>query len=429
MTVLNRGSMAALLVLSAGAMEAAAQEDAAARLEKRVQTCSRYITDRFVFFGGGSGVLISADGYCLTNHHVAGMLKTARVTLHDGRRREARRICTDVLGDLALFKIEAKEGETFSFAPWGDSDALEAGQYVMACGNPFGLALPTDDRKLYPAISLGIVSALHRNQGAYFDCIQTDAAVNPGNSGGPLVTLDGKLVGINGRIATRFANRVNSGVGYAIPSRQVRNFLPEMMKGGTSAKVYHGQITGLVLSDNPTEGRGASIRGVRPGSTAERAGFHRGDLIVKVENYSIPGPSRFLGAIGTWPKGAEITVHIKRGKETRQLKVKLDRFVGANLMSWMRGAPKDAGGYLGLSAAPGDVGVEVVLVSPGSPADLAGIRKGDRILKVENRGIATPTELRVRIGSRRPGTEVTLTIRRGENRIELVVKLGKRPKR
>ena len=350
----------AVILWTGGTARALQEEDAAARLEKRVKTCSRYISDRFVFFGGGSGVLISADGYCLTNHHVAGMLKTAQVTLHDGRRREARRICTDALGDVALFKIEAEEGETFPFAPWGDSDALEAGQYVIACGNPFGLAIPADDRKLYPSVSLGIVSALHRNQGAYFDCIQTDAAVNPGNSGGPLVTLDGRLVGINGRIATRFGNRVNSGVGYAIPARQVRNFLPEMKKGGSIAKVYHGQITGLVLSDNSNDGRGATVRGVSPGSTADEAGFHRGDLIVKIENYAIPGPARFLGVIGTWPKGKEISVHIRRGSETRRLKVTLDRFVGTNLFDWRRRMPKDAGGYLGVPVEHGDVGVEVV---------------------------------------------------------------------
>src|SRR6185436_8208745 len=154
-------------------------------------------------------------------------------------------------------------------------------------GNPFGITQRELDSKYYPTITLGIVSAIHRNQQTYFDCIQTDAAVNPGNSGGPLVTLEGKLVGINGRIATRYMNRVNSGVGYAIPSNQIRNFLPEMRSGGTEGKAYHGQIAGLAITTSPTDGQGARVAAVTSRSTAQKAGFQTGDMIVKVDKAKI----------------------------------------------------------------------------------------------------------------------------------------------
>ncbi|MFN3487038.1 MAG: S1C family serine protease, partial [Planctomycetota bacterium] len=309
---------ALLLVLSA------AQESPAEQLQKRVEACARHVTERFVFFTGGSGALISADGHCLTNHHVAGELARTRVTLHSGRQYFARRVSTDERGDLALFKIEGGEGETFPYLELGDSDRLEVGQYVLACGNPFGITLPDGDGRMYPTVTLGVVSALHRRQGDYFDCIQTDAAVNPGNSGGPLVTLEGKLVGINGRIATRYMNRVNSGVGYAISSNQIRNFLPEMLKGGEDGRVYHGQVTGLILA--PEGSGGARVARVVPGSPAERAGFQAGDLVVGVNGYPIPNAARFFGVIGTYPKGTVVAVRVRRGALEREIRVLLDRY-------------------------------------------------------------------------------------------------------
>jgi len=221
--------------LPAIAMMAAALavQDPVRTLEKKVQETGRKVSDAFVFIGGGSAVLISPDGWFLTNHHVGGTMdKGTTVWLSDGRSFRAKLVCTDPVGDLALFKLQDVK-EKLPHVEFGDSDALEVGQYVVAVGNPFGLATtPAPDRRRYPSVSLGVVSARHRYQQNYGDCIQTDAAVNPGNSGGPLVTLDGRLVGINGRIATRYMNRVNSGVGFAIAANQVKRFLPEMMEGG-----------------------------------------------------------------------------------------------------------------------------------------------------------------------------------------------------
>lgn len=427
--MIRAGTLALGLLLGT----AAAAQESADRLQKRVQECATRITERFVFFGGGSGVLISADGHCLTNHHVVqgpqGALKETRVTLFSGKVRFARLVCTDSMGDVALYKIRGDEGETFPFVEWGDSDGLEAGEYVLACGNPFGLALPAEDRKMYPSITLGIVSALHRNQGTYFDCIQTDAAVNPGNSGGPLVTLDGKLVGINGRIATRYFNRVNSGVGYAIPARQIRNFLPDMMKGGENGRVYHGQVAGLSLSAAGTEGAGTRISGIQPGSPAEKAGLKKGDLIVKVEGYPITGRDRFMGAIGTWPMGAEVTLRARRGTEETEHTVLLGRYIGGEIFGWGGGEspPGRARASLGVMVEPGEGGLEVKDVRPASPADEAGLRIGDVILKLDGRAAGTPTEFSARVRSRRPGDRIKLLVRRGDGQVEIEAVLARPP--
>lgn len=417
-----------LIVLSMAA--AAAAQDQAAQLQQKIEECSRRVTDRFVFFGGGSGVLITEDGYCLTNHHVAGTLTSTKVTLHSGRQYPAKLVCTDSVGDLSLFKIDALD-EKLPFIQLGDSDRLEMGQYVIACGNPFGITMRDADLKMYPTITLGIVSALHRNQQTYFDCIQTDAAVNPGNSGGPLVTLEGKLVGINGRIATRYQNRVNSGVGYAIPSNQIRNFLPGMTKGGDRAKIYHGMVAGLQIADQNTQGEGAKVVGVVTDSTADVAGFKKGDLIVKVNAYSVFNRERFLGAIGTYPERSEVTIRVKRNNGAADLKVELDRYdprEGLAIALPRQSAPRPRGsGYLGAYVEETKDGLKVGDIRPGSPADVSGLQNGDVILAINDRKIASRDELLQRLYQRKPGAKVRLTIRREGQELELEAILGRHP--
>jgi len=421
----------AFTTLLALPFDAAAEQDQAARLQRKIEECSRGITERFVFFGGGSGVLISDDGYCLTNHHVAGTQNSTKVTLHSGKQYTAKQICTDALGDLTLFKIEAGD-ERFPFILLGDSDKLEMGQYVIACGNPFGITMRDADLKMYPTITLGIVSALHRNQQTYFDCIQTDAAVNPGNSGGPLVTLDGKLVGINGRIATRYMNRVNSGVGYAIPSNQIQNFLPGMKKGGEKSKIYHGMVGGLQLAEQNTQGEGAKVVGVRTDSGADSAGFKKGDLIVRVNQYPIFNRERYLGAIGTYPEKTEVTVRVKRDDGTADLKVELERYSpmdGLGLGGVPRLAPArpKGSGYLGAYVEETKDGIKVMDVRPASPADEAGLQVGDVILAVNDRKVASRDELLQRLWQRKPGQRVRLSLKRDGQDLDIEATLGRNP--
>jgi serine protease Do len=423
-----------------GLAAAAPAQEAAERLQKMVEACSRHITERFVFFGGGSGVIISEDGLCLTNHHVVAAgnnaaTAQARVTLHSGKQYFAKLVCTDEKGDLALYRLQGQEGEKFPYAELGDSDKLEVGQYVMACGNPFGITLPDLDRKMYPSISLGIVSALHRHQmGGYFDCIQTDASLNPGNSGGPLVTLDGKVAGINGRIATRYMNRVNSGVGYSIPANQIRNFLPEMMKGGESSKIYHGQLNGLFLSDAPTNGEGARVSSVRAGSTADSAGLQKDDLIVRVNHYAVHNRERLVGALGTYPMGTEVTLRVRRGDETKDLKAKLDRYQDGFGFLPPGGLPRvpapvrpKGSGYLGATIEEKEGVVTVVDVTPGAPADLADLKEGDILQSIDGRRVTDRQQFLTRLWRRKPGDKVKLGIRRGDKELEVEASLAKHP--
>ncbi|MBI2930731.1 MAG: PDZ domain-containing protein [Planctomycetes bacterium] len=416
-----------ILCLQAGRVQDKSDE-ALTTFERRIQQVARQATDAFVFLGGGSGVLISPEGWVLSNHHViAGFGGKApprtRVTLSDGRQLWAKVVCCDDRGDLALLKMEPEADKPFPYLEFGDSDKLECGQYVMAVGNPFNLAAPTGDKRWYPSVSLGIVSAVHRYQEQYSDCIQTDAAVNPGNSGGPLVTLDGKVVGINGRIATRYMNRVNSGVGYAIASSQIKNFLPEMMKGGIAGLIYHGQIRGLQIDSRAQEGQGARVADVRAGSPAARAGFKEGDVVVQVNDYPVASATRFHGVIGIYPMGSAVSVRVKRQDETIVLKVPLDRTDGVNILNQR---PKAGGAYLGVVLEDKDGGAEVTYVSPGSPADEAGLQVGDVLVEIDGTKVQRRETVLERVRLLKPGNTIALVVRREGEEFELSVKLGKK---
>lgn len=402
-----------------------AQDPPAERLRKQMLEAVRRGVEAFAFVGGGSGVFISAEGHVLTNHHVAGAAaESVTVLLPDGSRYSARKLGTDPIGDLSLFLVEDAKGRKFSFLEFADSDALEPGDHVAAIGNPFNLAsFPTSGRH-EPSVSWGIVSALHRRQGGYSDCIQTDAALNPGNSGGPLIDLDGRIVGINGRIATRFANRVNSGVGYAIPANQIKRFLPKLKQGeGAERVVFHGTIGGLEVSPEHTDGRGAVVARVAEGSAAHRSRLRAGDLLVALDGRKIHSRDRFLGLLGTYPEGEDVTLEFVRGEERLTAKIRLER-VGQHEVGVR---PKGAG-YLGVlfSDLPGG-GVVLADVSRGSPAEQAGLQVGDRIVEMD--GIAYEvTEVLLRaLWRKKPGETVKLLVERDTGRFEAEIELAIHP--
>ena len=415
----------AMLALAVMASVAAAQTDPVEKLQKTVEATGKKVSDAFVFIPSGSAFLISADGYFLTNHHVGGtMVNGVTVNLNDGRRFKADLICTDPVGDVCLFKM--KDAKDLPFLEFGDSDKLEPGQYVLAIGNPLGLALPTSDRKYWPTVSLGLVSAVHRNQQQYSDCVQTDAAVNPGNSGGPLVTLDGKFVGINGRIATRYLNRVNSGVGYSISSNQIARFLPQMKEGGIDKKIYHGQINGITFDREPSQGAGAKIRAVDSASTAGRAGFQAGDLVTRIDEYAVFSVNRFYGILGNWPMDTEVAVKVQRGNEPVEIKVRLDKFQGVDIMGQRPDTKKPKGaGYLGVNLEDTDGAPKVSGTIEGSPAEKAGLLQGDLVLKVDGVKVNTAAAIRERIWAKKPNDKMKLTVQREGKEIEIDVVLGK----
>ncbi|MCA8926229.1 MAG: trypsin-like peptidase domain-containing protein [Planctomycetes bacterium] len=294
-----------------------------ARVSSSVVTVGAVVDDEdgFPVKSGGSGVVIDASGYVLTNDHVTEGQTEAQVGFADGRVVTARVVARDRQGDLALLRVDATGLTPASF---GDSEALRPGQRVLALGNPFGLAGDTH----VPAASLGIVSATQRYLGGskvYGEAIQIDAPVNPGNSGGPLFDLEGRLVGLNGRISVRGADRHNVGVGFAIPLHQILLVLDDLKAGRDVERGYLG-----VRFLTAKQGRGVVVRDVLPRTPASSAGLRAGDRILAVEGpgvgrRAITQPVRLQNALAILPAGTQVTLVLEREGERLTVQVVLAR--------------------------------------------------------------------------------------------------------
>ena len=268
--------------------------------------------------GGGSGVLISADGYALTNFHVAQPAGVAmKCGLDDGVLYDAVLVGLDPTGDVALIKLLGRDD--FPVAELGDSDQVRVGDLAFTIGNPFLLA--TDYR---PTVAFGMISGIHRYQepasGAfleYADCIQTDAAINPGNSGGPLFDADGKLIGINGRGSFEKRGRVNVGVGYAISINQIKNFLGYLYSGRV---VDHATLGALVGTDS--EGR-VVVTEVSERSDAYRRGLRYDDELIRFAGRNVRTVNGFKNVLGTLPKGWRVPLTYRRQGRTYETFVRL----------------------------------------------------------------------------------------------------------
>ncbi len=320
----------ALLILAPVAAGGEANRERAKALQSKIQDLVKRVRPAVVSIfasgpseigpgfrqGAGSGVLLSESGLVLTNHHVAGWAQDISVTLAGRRVVPAKIVGADPGGDLLLLKLE-EEGP-WPFVRLGDSDALKPGSWVFAMGNPRGVS--ADGRAI---VTWGTVTADHRLGGAprgrrpfYGDAIQTDAEINPGNSGGPLFDLAGRLVGINGRIATLTrleGNRgaVNARVGYAVPTSQIVRFLPLLKAGGV---VRHGYLGVRTI---PLAGGGLEVSFVVPGSAAERAGIHHGDLLLAIDGVVLTGRVRLTNLLSSRPEGQRVAVRLRRQDEER----------------------------------------------------------------------------------------------------------------
>lgn len=269
--------------------------------------------------GGGSGVIIDAEGFGLTNFHVVvGMLgdRKGEAGLIDGKLHEMEVLGIDPGGDVAMFKISEKA--VLGHAPLGDSDTLQVGDYTMALGNPFGLA---DDYT--PTVTLGIISGLHRYQpgvrGAlvYTDCIQVDTSINPGNSGGPLFDLAGRVIGINGRISIEERSRVNVGVGFAITINQIKRFIP-MLRAGLPTPHASAGFTVVDERDRVVIDRVSEDR------PAYRAGLRQGDRLLQLGGREIVSANQFLSILGTYPAGWPVDVVHEREGRVMRFRMRLD---------------------------------------------------------------------------------------------------------
>ncbi len=340
----------------------------------------------------GSGVIVSPDGLIVTNNHVVKDADEIKVTLFNRKEYLAEIVGTDPKTDLAVIKIEEKELPT---VPWGNSEKLEVGEFVLAIGSPFGLAR---------TVTMGIISATGRaNVGIadYEDFIQTDAAINPGNSGGPLVNIGGELVGINTAIFSRSGGY--QGIGFAVPSNMAKRVMKQLLKEGRVSRGWFGvtiqDITPEIADHfGLAEVRGALVGDVMPGSPAEKAGIRRGDVVLEFDGKVVDDVSSFRNIVASTTAGSKVSVVLLRNgkKKTVDAKItelpieghgklsprksKRDLQKDSRLGLSVIGLSRDVQRQLGLP--PEEKGVVVVRVDPGSPADEAGLRKGDVIQEV-----------------------------------------------
>jgi serine protease DegQ len=386
-----------LLALAAPAVAAEATADL-------VDLCIR-VRPAFVFVEGGSGVVIRPDGLVLTNDHVIEGKRSYTVRLGDGRSFRAKLLGTDPYGDLAALQLELKEGETVPHLELGDSTALAVGDETLAVGNPFGLGVLDQS----PTFTSGIVSAVRHTQGTYTECIVTDTEVNPGNSGGPLIDMSGRVVGINGQISTRFGLRSNTGLGFAISAKQIKMWLPRLEAAG-GGEVKHGRITGLGFDGGePERPESVQVKDVAEGSAAAAAGFRPGDVILRVDDAPVANVRRLVSIIGIYPEGREVQVAVRRdGGEA---------VLGATLV-----APKRCQMGMSLVRPRGnDFVPRVNEVEDGTPAAVGGLKPGDEILAVNGQRLefrsrqefrAFDRGLRTRFDE---GDIVTFKVRRGKD--------------
>lgn len=267
--------------------------------------------------GGGSGVLISADGFALTNFHVtSGAGDFMKCGLNDGSLYDAVVVGIDPTGDVALIKL--LDRDDFPAATLGDSDSLVVGDWVYVVGNPFLLAAD-----FTPTVTYGIVSGVHRYQYPagtfleYTDCIQFDTSLNPGNSGGPLFNERGEVVGINGRGSFEKRGRVNVGAGYAISINQIKHFLDHLRSGRV---VDHGSIGATVLTRQDGT---VAIGSILESSDAHRRGLRSGDELVTFAGRPMRSANQFQNVLGIYPNGWMLPLTYRRGAETHDIMVRL----------------------------------------------------------------------------------------------------------
>lgn len=308
-----------LPAIAAPAPSVRAEEAARVELVRRRSPCVASLFTKKNHAGGGSGVIIDPEGYGLTNFHVVAEMLPDRVGdagLSDGKLRDIEVLGIDPTGDVAMFRFTPDE--TYTAAPLGDSDSIRVGDGCLALGNPFGLS---DDYS--PTVTLGIISGLHRYQAGtrgaliYSDCIQVDTSINPGNSGGPLFDMNGRLIGINGRVAIEERGRVNVGVGFAITINQIKRFIPALRAGLAPA---HG-TAGIIAGDREAH---VVVDQLEVGSAAYRAGVRTGDRLLRFAGQPIQSANQFLSIIGTFPAGWPVEVEYQRLDHVEKKNIRLD---------------------------------------------------------------------------------------------------------
>jgi len=363
--------------------------------------------------GQGSGFIVSEDGYILTNNHIVENADTITVILKNGKEYDAKLIGRDPNTDVAVIKIE---GKNLPYLKLGNSHKLEVGQWVIAVGNPLGLSA---------TLTVGVVSAIDRSNLGLTpieNFIQTDAAINRGNSGGPLLNLDGDVVGMNTAIATHTGGYM--GIGFAIPSNLAEHIMEQLINNGAFTRGYLGvalqQVDqGLADAFGLDDIQGALVAEVAKDSPADKAGLKRGDVILKYNGKPVDNISLIRNAVSIMRPDQMIQLQVKRGSKIENLDVKVGRHPEASA------AAQDSVNQLGMQVTgltaelakkygyEDENGVVVSSVSSGSVSQLAGIKPGSLIISVNRQEVATPEQFYQRVKETEAGKPVLLLVKQG----------------
>jgi Do/DeqQ family serine protease len=371
--------------------------------------------------GLGSGVIVTQDGYVLTNHHVVDGAQRIDVDLADRRTLSAKVVGSDAASDLAVLKVEAKG---LTPLPFGDSRSARVGDVVLAFGNPLGVG---------QTVTMGIISAKGRatdlGNGSFEDFLQTDAPINQGNSGGALVNLKGELIGINSQIVSPSGGSV--GIGFAIPSAMAENVMNQLIHGG---RVHRGQLgvtvqavtSDIAKSLGMSEVKGALVSAVSPGSPADKAGLQRGDVILRLNGSEVADSNALRNQISSAAPGSRIDLTVLRDGRERTVAANLRELEDTKAAENVETGHAE-GGKLGLSVRPlspeeakelgieGHKGLVVAEVDPDGPGAQAGFQPGDVIQEVNGKPVFDVVSLRAAVESAGARPSLVLVARNGDS--------------
>lgn len=378
--------------------------------------------------GQGSGVIISPDGYILTNNHVIAKAREVNVTLPDKREFKGKIVGTDPKTDLAVVKVTA---QNLPAIPWGDASRLQVGEYVLAVGNPFGLN---------STVTLGIVSAVgrgHMGITQYEDFIQTDAAINPGNSGGALVNTKGELVGINTAIFSQTGGY--QGVGFSVSTTMAKPIYESLVSTGKVVRGYLGigiqdLNQGLAKSFNIKDAKGALISDVREDSPADQAGLKQGDVIIEYHGTPVEDGVALQRLVTRSSVGVTVPLKVIRDGHEREMTVRIGEQPDETKVAKVERAETDTvlsglavedldqatSRELGLN---GKRGVVVTKVAPDSGAEQAGLMRGDVIREINRQPIRSVKDLEKVSSDVKKGSNVLILVNRHGNSLFLSAKV------
>lgn len=380
----------------------------------------------------GSGVIVSSDGYIITNNHVIEQAEEIKVTLYDKKSFKGKIVGSDPKTDIAVIKINAGNLPT---AAWADSDKLQVGEFVLAIGNPFGLS---------HSVTMGIISAVGRASVGitdYEDFIQTDAAINPGNSGGPLVNIKGEVIGINTAIFSKTGGY--QGIGFSVPSNLVRSVMEDLIKYGKKTRGWLGvsiqRLTPeLAEKFGIKDSDGALVGDVVKGSPAEKAGIMRGDIVLEYNGKKVKDADSLRNTVAQTKAGSQVNIKILRKGKEYTLIVTITEAPKEPGEAKIESVPEDArrgealaglevveltkeiAQQLGLNRD--EKGVVLLKVETGSAADEAKLRKGDVIQEIDTKKVTSINDFNKIAPTIKPGATVLLFINRGGQKFYTAIK-------